>query len=226
MVLVQNLINRDDKRLVFKSHAHHTLIPEYSFYEAINGKDYGYDTLADLNSGESVAFHKRQGAKLGEIAADLTYFKMLKQIAAGDTRTLILLDDQRLTVSWYELQRILKKVLPDDWKILQLYYFTEEEGEIVKVQPIEKYAQISIGLLAKGIDACYYTPEGATWAIDACRMYSDVYRVEQCLRKYQERTEQKKGLYTSLTPLAEDIGGKDFWKSDQRETDARKINAE
>ena len=225
MVLVQNLINRNDKRLVFNSHAHHALIPECSFYEAINGNDAGYDVLADLNSEEGVAFHKRQEAKLGQIAADLTYFKMLKQIAAGDTSTLILLDDQRLTVPWYELQYILQ-TLPDDWKILQLYYFTEEEGKIVKVQPIKPYAQIGIGLLGKGIDACYYTPEGASWAMDACWAYSDVYRLEQCLRKYQERTEQKKGLYTSLIPLAEDIGGKDFWTSDQRETDAGKNNAE
>ena len=219
MVLVQNLINRCDKRLVFRSHAYHAFIPEYSFYEAINGKDVGDDVLADLNSDEGVAFHKRQDATLGQIAADLTYFRMLKQIAASDTRTLILLDDQRLTVPWYELQYRLDN-LPDDWKILQLYYFTEEEEEIVKVQPIEPYAQISIGLLAKGIDACYYTPEGALWAIDACRAYSDVYRLEQCLRKYREKTEQKSGLYTSLIPLAEDIGGKDFWASDQRKADA------
>ena len=219
MVLVQNLINRNDKRLVFESHAHHALIPEHSFYEAIDGKDSGYDILADLNSNEGVAFHKRQKENLGQIAADLTYFRMLKQIASSDTRTLILLDDQRLTVPWYELQYILDN-LPDDWKILQLYYFTEEEGEIVKFQPIEPYSQISIGLLAKGIDACYYTPAGASWALDACWAYSDVYRVEQCLRKYQERTEQKRGLYTSLIPLAEDIGGKDFWKSDQRKADA------
>ena len=113
MVLVQNLIKRDDKRLVFKSHAHHALIPEYSFYEAIDGTDSNDDMLAHLNSDEGVAFHKRPKATPGQIAADLTYFKMLKQIAAGDKSTLILLDDQRLTVPWHELQYILQ-ILPDD----------------------------------------------------------------------------------------------------------------
>lgn len=210
MVIVQNLIHREDKRLIFGTHAHHALIPAYSFYEAIDGKD-AEDILGRLNSNEGVEFHKRPGATSGEIAADLTYFKMLKQVAAGEEPTLILLDDQRLTVPWYALQYILQ-TLPDDWKIFQLYWFTDEKG--VFVRPIRPYASIGIGLLGKGIEACYYTPEGASCAIEACRLYSDKYRVEQCLRKHQE-VKGETGLYTSLIPLAEDIGGKDFWRSDQ-----------
>ena len=212
MVIVQSLIHREDKRLIFGTHAHHALIPEYSFYEAIDGTETSEDILRCLNSNEGVEFHKRPDATSGEIAADLTYFKMLKQVAARDRfPTLILLDDQRLTVPWYTLQYILQ-TLPDDWKIFQLYWFTDEKG--VFVRPIRPYASIGIGLLGKGIEACYYTPEGASCAIEACRLYSDKYRVEQCLRKYQE-VEGETGLYTSLIPLAEDIGGKDFWRSDQ-----------
>ena len=157
---------------------------------------------------------ERKDHKLTEMCCDYGLCQMLRRAVRENKTSIIMLDDRRITVPFSELNKLVAS-LPD-LKILQLEWYTWKTGDGCYVTPIAHKSRFAYGLMAHGIDACVYTPEGAEWSLDQVDKFRDA-KLEQALRidvDSEIERGHEAGFYTAISPLSAEMGGHEFWGSD------------
>lgn len=149
----------------------------------------------------------------GHVCSSLGYYEIVRMISLSNKTTMVMNDDQRLLIPFYELQELLS-TLPCGAKVFQTRWYlhcnemrkfgNSFEGSF----PEKPYTRYVKGFLASGDDVLIFTPEGAAWACEQmCRRSADL-KAGHCI--IRNRCD---GLYTSINHLTGEIGGQGYWES-------------
>ena len=163
---------------------------------------------------ESLCFHKNPNIKkFSHVCSSLSYYQAFAKICESDKTTMLMNDDKKLKIPFYELQALLSE-LPCDAKVFQPQWYLHpddmDDFDCIEVRFPEglRYPSFVHGFLADGDDVLIFTPEGAAWACEQLRAMSNCYRAGRCVLKGKSD-----GLYTSKDQLTAEIGGQGYWDS-------------
>ena len=196
------------------------LIKMYMGYDA-RDKDTVSKVKTKLRE-KGLYFDKIPDINDGHICSSFGYYKILKKISKSNKTTMVMNDDQRLTIPFCEFQELLSQ-LPCDAKVFQPRWYVHEEdvkcfpGKFPRTPCFVKtidddlykgYSPFLEGFMTLSDDVLVFTPKGASWACKRIDQYSRSYRAHWCIC-----LGKSEGLYTSKNDLTAEIGGQGYWES-------------
>ena len=212
-VIVKTIKSNEDRQLAVKACLLDSGVPEclIEMYVGVGARTASKeDVIAELEK-EGLRFHENPNIVWIHVCSSLGFYQALTQISLSNKTTMLMNDDKRLAIPFFELQGLLSK-LPDDAKVFQPQWYLHPEEmqdfDCIEVRFLEPYSPFAEGFLAYGDDVLICTPEGAAWACEQIRSTSACYKAGHCILKGRS-----KGLYTSINQLTAEIGGQGYWKS-------------
>ena len=223
-VIVKTIKRSTDRRAAVKACLLDSDVPEclIEFYYGIDAKCAKKDSaMGNLVIGElekcGLHFHESENITWPHVCSSLSFYQALMKISQSDKTTMLMNDDKKLIIPFYEFQVLLSE-LPSDVKVFQpQWYLHPDEMDhfnYIEVRFPEgiQYPSFVHGFLAYGDDVLVFTPEGAAWACEQIRAESACYKAGHCILRGKSD-----GLYTSKDQLTAEIGGQGYWKSDHGE---------
>ena len=167
-------------------------------------------------------FDKISNVEPSHVCSSLGYYEAVTKISLSHKTTMLMNDDQRLTIPFCQFQELLSK-LPCDAKVFQPRWYVHQYDEkdfpdkfprqpcfvkTINDELYEGYSPFLKGFMTLSDDVLVFTPEGASWACEQIIQHSRRYRTGRCIC-----IGESEGLYTSKNDLTTEIGGQGYWKS-------------
>ena len=187
-VIVKTIKSNEDRQLAVKACLLDSGVPEclIEMYVGVGARTASKeDVIAELEK-EGLRFHENPNIVWIHVCSSLGFYQALTQISLSNKTTMLMNDDKRLAIPFFELQGLLSK-LPDDAKVFQPQWYLHPEEmqdfDCIDVRFLEPYSPFAEGFLAYGDDVLICTPEGAAWACEQIRSTSACYKAGHCILK-------------------------------------------